>query len=63
ALRQAEEIGAALDRVQEMAQSVRLVATSAEQAELAVRDATQTVQEGDTAMNRTVDGILAIRET
>lgn len=63
ALRQAEEVGIALDRVQEMTQSVRLVANSAEQAEAAVREAAQTVQEGDEAMNRTVEGILGIRET
>jgi len=63
ALRQAEEIAAALDRAQEMAQSVRLVASNAEQALAAVQQAAQTVEEGDVAMNRTVDGILAIRET
>jgi methyl-accepting chemotaxis protein len=63
ALRQAEEIVAALAKAQEMAQSVRLVAANAEQAEAAVKQATQTVQEGDAAMNRTVDGIVAIRET
>ena len=63
ALRQAEEIAAALAKAQEMAQSVRLVAANAEQAEAAVKQANQTVQEGDAAMNRTVDGIMAIRET
>ncbi len=63
ALRQAEEIAAALERAQEMAESVRLVAANAELAEAAVQQAAQTVQEGDVAMNRTVDGILAIRET
>jgi twitching motility protein PilJ/methyl-accepting chemotaxis protein PixJ len=63
ALRQAEEIAAALERAQEMAESVRLVAANAELAEAAVQLAAQTVQEGDVAMNRTVDGILAIRET
>jgi len=63
ALRQAEEIAAALTKAQEMAQSVRLVAANAEQAEAAVKQANQTVQEGDAAMNRTVDGIMAIRET
>jgi methyl-accepting chemotaxis protein len=63
ALRQAEEIAVALERAQEMAQSVRLVAANAELAEAAVKQAAQTVQEGDVAMNRTVDGILAIRET
>jgi methyl-accepting chemotaxis protein PixJ len=63
ALQQAEKIAAALDRAQEMAQSVQLVAMSAKQAEAAVQQAQETVQEGDHAMNRTVDGILAIRET
>ncbi|AFZ19710.1 methyl-accepting chemotaxis protein [Allocoleopsis franciscana] len=63
ALRQAEEIALALDRAQEMAQSVQLVAGNAEEALAAVVEASQTVEEGDQAMNRTVDGILAIRET
>jgi methyl-accepting chemotaxis protein PixJ len=63
ALHQAEEIAVALDRAQEMAQSVQLVAGNAEEALAAVLEASQTVQEGDQAMNRTVDGILAIRET
>ncbi|HEY9706760.1 MAG TPA: methyl-accepting chemotaxis protein, partial [Oculatellaceae cyanobacterium] len=63
ALHQAEEIAVALERAQEMAQSVRLIAASAEKAEEAVKQSAQTVQEGDAAMNRTVDGILAIRET
>jgi methyl-accepting chemotaxis protein PixJ len=63
ALQQAEEIGQALERAQEMAQSVRLVAANAEEALAAVLDAAHTVEEGDQAMNRTVDGILAIRET
>jgi methyl-accepting chemotaxis protein len=63
ALRQAEEIAAALERAQEMAQSVQLVAANAELAEAAVQQAAQTVEEGDVVMNRTVDGILAIRET
>ncbi|NEP08802.1 MAG: HAMP domain-containing protein [Symploca sp. SIO2C1] len=63
ALRQAEEIGVALERVQEMAQLVEVVAISAQQAEKAVQQAAQTVEEGDANMNRTVDGIIAIRET
>jgi twitching motility protein PilJ/methyl-accepting chemotaxis protein PixJ len=63
ALRQAEEIGQALERAQEMAQSVREVAHNAQLAEAAVQEAAQTVEEGDQAMNRTVDGIIAIRET
>lgn len=63
ALRQAEEIAAALVQVQDMAQSARLVAASAEQAAAVVRRSTQSVEEGDEAINRTVEGILAIRET
>jgi methyl-accepting chemotaxis protein PixJ len=63
ALRQAEEILAALDQIQKMSNSIRAVTTNAEQAEAAVQEATKIVKEGDTAMNRTVDGILAIRET
>lgn len=63
ALQQAEEISVALERTQEMAELVRLVAANAERAEAAVREASQTVEEGDLAMDRTVDGILAIRET
>ncbi|MBW4618013.1 MAG: cache domain-containing protein [Cyanosarcina radialis HA8281-LM2] len=63
ALDQAEEINAALDRLQQMANSIQAVATSAEKAEFAVKEASQVVAESDSAMNRTVDGILAIRET
>ena len=63
ALRQEEDIAAALDQIQEMSNSIWDVANSAEQAEVAVKQATQTVEAGDAAMNRTVNGILAIRET
>jgi methyl-accepting chemotaxis protein PixJ len=63
ALRQSEEILAALDQIQAMSTSIRAVAANAEQAEAAVQQATQIVKDGDAAMNRTVDGILAIRET
>jgi methyl-accepting chemotaxis protein PixJ len=60
---QATDILKALDRIEEMTTSVQLVATNAEKAEAAVLEAEQTVAQGDDAMNRTVDGILAIRET
>lgn len=63
ALRQTEEISAALDQIQEMSNSIRAVAVNAEQAEAAVKEAAQTVEAGDVAMNRTVDGFMAIRET
>lgn len=63
AAKQAIEITDALAQIERMAQVVRIVATNAEQAEVIVQQATQTVQEGDAAMNRTVDGIQAIRAT
>jgi methyl-accepting chemotaxis protein PixJ len=63
ALRQTEEISVALDQIQEMSNSIRAVAVNAEQAEAAVKEAAQTVEAGDAAMNRTVDGFMAIRET
>ncbi|NET57088.1 MAG: HAMP domain-containing protein [Symploca sp. SIO2E6] len=63
ALRQAEGVAVALEQVQEMAQLVKVVAASAHQAETAVQQAAQTVAEGDANMTRTVDGIIAIRET
>jgi methyl-accepting chemotaxis protein PixJ len=63
ALQQSEEITAALDRLQVMANSMRSVAMNAEQAEISVQQATRTVEAGELAMNRTVDGIMAIRET
>lgn len=63
AAKQAIEITDALAQIERMGQVVRIVATNAEQAEVIVQQATQTVQEGDAAMNRTVDGIQAIRAT
>lgn len=63
ALRQTKEIAGALEQLALMTTSIRAVASNASQAEAAVKRATDTVQEGDSAMNRTVDGILAIRET
>lgn len=62
-VQQAADIAEALNRIEEMSSSIRAVAANAEEAENAVQMATQTVREGDQAMNRTVDGILAIRET
>jgi methyl-accepting chemotaxis protein PixJ len=63
ALRQAEEIGTALDQIQKMAMSTQAVSLSARQAEEEVQQANRTVQSGDAAMNRTVEGILVIRDT
>src|SRR5579883_1275869 len=63
ALRQAEAIAAALKVAEETALVVRQVAANTERAEMAVQEAAQSVEEGDAAMNRTVDGIMAIRAT
>lgn len=60
---QTSEVNAALGQIQKMAESTRSVALNARKAETAVQSAAETVQAGDAAMNRTVDGILAIRET
>ncbi|XGV98624.1 MAG: methyl-accepting chemotaxis protein [Leptolyngbya sp. BL-A-14] len=63
ALRQAEAISAALKVAEETALVVRQVAANTERAEMAVQEAAHSVEEGDAAMNRTVDGIMAIRAT
>ena len=63
ALRQAEEVTAALELVTAMANTAREVAANAELAEEAVKLADRTVAEGDAAMNQTVDGMQAIRAT
>ncbi|WP_315789142.1 methyl-accepting chemotaxis protein [Fischerella sp. JS2] len=63
ALRQAEEVSAALELVTAMANAAREVAANAAQAEEAVKLADQTVAEGDAVMNQTVDGMQAIRTT
>jgi methyl-accepting chemotaxis protein len=63
ASRQAVEIFAALEQIQQMANAAQAVAANAAQAEMAVQEAAQTVEEGDAAMNRTVDGMQSIRAT
>ncbi|MFM7580224.1 MAG: GAF domain-containing protein, partial [Microcystaceae cyanobacterium] len=52
AMRQAEDIAQALERLQAMTQSIQAVAANAEMAESAVQQATQTVDAGEDAMNR-----------
>ncbi len=61
--RQAQDIAVALDRLQSMTNSIGEVATNAELAEATAQQTAQTVELGEEAMNRTVDGIMAIRET
>ena len=63
AWRQAESITLALGQIQAMADSMQTVAANAQTAKQKVQQADQTLHEGDAAMNRTVDGILAIQET
>ncbi|WP_009543733.1 methyl-accepting chemotaxis protein [Crocosphaera subtropica] len=63
AFEQAKDISATLDKLQVMNDSIRAVAANAELAEATVQQATETVEQGEDAMNRTVDGIMAIRQT
>ncbi|MBE9065815.1 GAF domain-containing protein [Leptolyngbya cf. ectocarpi LEGE 11479] len=63
AQQQANSLEKALIQVQEMMNFTETVVNDAQRVEVAVQQANQTVQSGDTAMNRTVDGIMAIRST
>jgi methyl-accepting chemotaxis protein PixJ len=63
ALQQAEDIGLALNRLQEMSSSIDLVVSNALIAESAVMESAQLVKAGDAAMNSAVEGILTIRNT
>ncbi len=60
---QFQSLDQALAQIQTMVNSTKAVGTNAQQVEVAVQQANQTVREGDAAMNRTVDGILEIRAT
>ncbi|MGA9379788.1 MAG: GAF domain-containing protein [Phormidium sp.] len=60
---QYQKLSEALKLVQAMVNSTQAVAKNAALVEVAVQEANQTVLQGDTAMNRTVDEIMAIRET
>jgi methyl-accepting chemotaxis protein PixJ len=63
AQQQAVALEQALARIQKMMSSTEAVAQDAQQVEAAAQQANQIVQRGDAAMNRTVDGIMAIRST
>jgi methyl-accepting chemotaxis protein PixJ len=63
ALQQSEDVTLALQRLQDMSGSIQLVVNNALTAESAVMESAQLVQAGDAAMNRTVEGILMIRNT
>lgn len=60
---QYQELMSTLEQIQQMSKATEAVTANAQQVELAVKQANEIVQAGDTAMNRTVDGILEIRET
>lgn len=63
ALRQAEELAVTLNSVQVMTESIQRVAESAREAEEVARSASSTALKGGESVERTVAGILAIRET
>jgi methyl-accepting chemotaxis protein PixJ len=63
AVKQTEEILRTLQSIEAMSQSSYMVANNASEAEAAVQQALSIVKEGDLAMNRTVEGFIAIRET
>jgi methyl-accepting chemotaxis protein PixJ len=63
AQQQALALEQALASIQKMASSTKGVAQDAQQVEAAAQQTNQIVQQGDAAMNRTVDGIMAIRST
>ncbi|MGJ3253916.1 MAG: methyl-accepting chemotaxis protein [Elainellaceae cyanobacterium] len=63
ALRQAEELAVTLNSVQVMTNSIQRVAESAREAEEVARSASATALKGGEAVERTVSGILEIRET
>jgi methyl-accepting chemotaxis protein len=60
---QMQGVHQALDQIQMMVESIQGVAQRANRAEVSVQIATQALEAGDEAMNRTVSGISAIRET
>ncbi|NJL89302.1 MAG: HAMP domain-containing protein [Coleofasciculaceae cyanobacterium SM2_1_6] len=63
ALRQAEELAVTLNSVKVMTDSIQRVAESAREAEEVARTASTTALKGGEAVERTVAGILQIRET
>ncbi|MEM9215491.1 MAG: methyl-accepting chemotaxis protein [Cyanobacteria bacterium P01_F01_bin.150] len=63
ALRQAEELAVTLNSVQVMTNSIQRVAESAREAEEVARSASSTALRGGEAVEKTVSGILEIRET
>jgi twitching motility protein PilJ len=63
ALRQAEELAVTLNSVQVITDSIKRVADNAKEAENVARSASLTALKGGDAVEKTVEGILGIRET
>ena len=60
---QVEELTDTLEQIQEMVNVTQVVSHHAQQVEVALEEANQTVETGNAAMSRTVDGILEIKKT
>lgn len=60
---QCQELTQAMDHIQSMVNSTQAVTASAQSIDRAVQEANQKVASGETAMNRTVEGILGIRDS
>ena len=63
ALQQTEEIITVFNKVQQIVESVQLVAGSAQEAENSIKIATKTVKQGDAALNATVERIVNLGES
>jgi methyl-accepting chemotaxis protein PixJ len=63
ASQQSEAIASALRQIQSMTESIQTVAIQAEQVEIAFQEVSDTVTIGNQGMAKTVEGIVAIRET
>ena len=60
---QSKAVASALQQIQAMTESIQAVALNAEQVEIAFQEVSDTVTVGSMGMDRTVEGIFAIRET
>ena len=63
ASRQAKAITVTLGQIQGITESIQGISENAQSAKQMVQQANQTLEDGDRTMNRTVDGIQAIKET
>jgi methyl-accepting chemotaxis protein PixJ len=63
AYQQSDAIAVAVNQIQALAELIQAIAVNTEQAETSFQQVLQTVKTGDEAMDRTVEGIEAIRTT